>query len=510
MNRTTDAPADPARRPLSLREVFTAWYPLAASWLLMGLELPAVSAIISRLPDPKVSLAAYGGVVFPLSMIIEAPIIMLLSASTALSRDRQSYLMLRRFMLRAGLILTLLHALIAFTPLFDLVVGQIIRPPADVLAPARIGLMIMTPWTWSIAYRRFQQGVLIRSGRSHLVGIGTMVRLGANVVVLALGMILGTIPGIVVGATAVAIGVLSEAVFAGIAVRPTLREQFGNAAFRTVRDLMPRSWSAPSKSALPKAGEVSAGSRLLSGGVPDAMEGATPAGPAAAGGSAPSGGSLLPLTWRAFFEFYIPLALTSLLLMSAGPIVSAAVSRMPRPLDSLAVWPVINGLTFILRSLGMAVNEVVVAQLDRPGSIRSLRRFSILLGIVTSSLFAVVGFTPLARLYFARVTALTPELTALATQAVRLVVLMPGLGALQSWFQGVLVHSRRTRGVTESVVVYLAANVVLLTAGSFLIDAAGIFVGLGAVVGSAFLQLLWLWKRSRPALRALATANPGR
>lgn len=466
----------PRARPLTLREVFTAWYPLAGSWLLMGMELPAVSAIISRLPDPKVSLAAYGGVVFPLSMIIEAPIIMLLSASTALSRDRRSYLMLRRFMLRSGFILTLLHALIAFTPLFDLVVGRIIHPPADVLAPARLGLMIMTPWTWSIAYRRFQQGVLIRSGRSHLVGIGTMVRLGANAIILALGMILGNLPGIVVGATAVAVGVMSESLFIGIAVRPTLREQFGDTTFRTLRDLLPRRSGTP--------------------------------GPA--GDIGPTDDTRPPLTWGVFFEFYIPLALTSLLLMSTGPIVSATVSRMPRPLDSLAVWPVINGLTFILRSLGMAVNEVVVAHLDRPGAIRSLRRFSLLLGLATSSIFAVVGFTPLARVYFAKVTALSPELTALATKAVRIVVLMPCFGALQSWFQGVLVHSRQTRGITESVVVYLGANLALLTLGVRFVHAPGIFVGLGAIVASTVCQLIWLWRRSRPALRGLIAGGPGR
>ena len=108
------------------------------------------------------------------------------------------------------------------------------------------------------------------------------------------------------------------------------------------------------------------------------------------------------------------------------------------------------------------------------------------------------------------IEAIEPELTALATKAVRIVVVMPGFGALQSWFQGVLVHSRRTRGITESVVIYLGANLVLLTLGMRFVHAPGIFVGLGAVVGAAVCQLFWLWRRSRPALQGLAAGGSRR
>jgi len=101
------------------------WWPLATSWLFMGLELPAVSAALARLPDPTISLAAYGGVIFPLALLIESPIIMLLSASTALSKDLRSHELVGRFMWSAGLGFTALHALVAWTPLYDVVVEAI-------------------------------------------------------------------------------------------------------------------------------------------------------------------------------------------------------------------------------------------------------------------------------------------------------------------------------------------------------------------------------------------------
>ena len=178
----------PGRSALTLRQVIHVWLPLAGSWLLMGLELPAVSAFMARMPQATVSLAAYGGLVFPTSLLIESPILMLLAASTALARDEASYRLIRRFMWTAGLTLFAFHALVAFSPLFDLLAGPVLGLPPEVREPARLGLRIMLPWSLSIAYRRTQQGVLIRFGQARAVTIGTAVRLATNLSVLAFGL----------------------------------------------------------------------------------------------------------------------------------------------------------------------------------------------------------------------------------------------------------------------------------------------------------------------------------
>ena len=90
---------------LKLARVFKVWLPLAASWLIMGTELPLLSAFVARLAEPAINLAAYGGIVFPIALIVEAPVIMLLAASTALSKDWASYQKLRNYMLLSGALL---------------------------------------------------------------------------------------------------------------------------------------------------------------------------------------------------------------------------------------------------------------------------------------------------------------------------------------------------------------------------------------------------------------------
>ncbi len=441
----TPAPAQtagpPAPEPLGYGRIFSTWWPLAASWIMMGFELPVVSAVVARLAHPEISLAAYGGVVFPLALLVEAPIIMLLAASVALCRDRTSYLKVRRFMIVSAAVLTGVHLLVAATPLYDLVVGGMIGAPEAIRAPARLGLLIMTPWTGSIAYRRFQQGVLIRFGRTRVVGVGTAVRLGSNFSILALGALVGGLPGIVVGTAAVAVGVVSEAVFIGAAVRPVVRGP-------------------------------------LAGAPPPAE----------------------PITWRSFAAFYVPLAMTPLLTLLANPILAAALSRLPRPIDSLAVWPVMNGLTFALSSLGLAYNEVVVALLDEPGSERRLFRFAVVLAAAVSTVLALVAATPLGWLWFRTLSGLSEPLAALALSALWIPVLLPALRVMQSWYQGVLVHSRRTRGITEAVGIYLGVNAVLLGLAVRYSSTTGIYLGLAAMLAGSVLQTVWLRWRCGPVL----------
>ncbi len=438
----------PIAERVTLPVIIRTWWPLAASWLLMGAEIPVLSAVVARLPNAEVNLAAYGGIVFPLALIIESPIIMLLAASTALSKDWNSYRRLRRFMLAAGATLTLLHILIVFTPAYFLLTRRILGVPEEIIVPGRIGLMILTPWTWSIAYRRFNQGVLIRFGHSRAVGTGTMVRLSADGLILAAGYLIGSIPGIVVAAGAVAAGVVSEAIFVGLVVRPVLK--------------------GPLKNASP-------GDR--------------------------------PLNLRFFLNFYIPLAMTSLLTLLANPIGSAALSRMPEAVASLAVWPVVTGLVFMLRALGVAYNEVVVALLEETGASPPLRRFAANLALVMTTAIILLAVTPLSGIWFGRVSALPPHLVSLARRGLWACVPLPAISVLQSWFQGSLLYGRRTRGVTESVFVYLLTSAFVLGLGVIWQGYPGVYVGLASLSLSTFTQTIWLWYRSRPVLAEIAARD---
>ena len=173
------------------------------------------------LPEPNINLAAYGGIVFPLILIIESPIIMLLGASTALSKDWASYQLMYRFMMIVTAVLTVLHALIAFTPLYYFVANGILgaRPessrradrPDDHAALDVDDRLPPLPSGRADPLRAFAH-----DRRRH------MVRLLTDAIILAVGFSL-RLEGIVVATLAIAGGVTMEAIYTGLVVRPLLR-----------------------------------------------------------------------------------------------------------------------------------------------------------------------------------------------------------------------------------------------------------------------------------------------
>ena len=402
----------------------------------MGAEGPLFTWFIASMVDQKINLAAFGSVAFPIALVVEGPIIMLLAASTALCRDWDSYRKVRRFMYAAAGALTLLHILIAFTPLYDLVAGRILGVPEEILAPGRLGLQILTPWTAAIAYRRFLQGLMIRFGKARLVMIGTGLRLITLLTTLALMRATGA-SGIVVGTTAIAAGVIAEAIFARWAVGPILREQLP--ARDSTQDVINR---------------------------------------------------------KSFLRFYLPLAMTPLLTLFIGPAGAAAMSRMPNADLSLPAWQVVHAIVFLMRSTGFAFNEVVVAQWDQPGAKRALTRFACIIAVTTSSLLMLIAATPLCDWLLGDVYKLEPDLMAVCATALMFAICMPAYQAFQSLFQGQLVHTKRTRGITEAVALYVIVALTGLQVSVWWGAFTGIYAALTVFSIGGILQTLWLAKRA--------------
>jgi hypothetical protein len=425
--------------PLTQTRIFWFWFPLAAMWLMMAFEQPAIAAVVARLPAPEPNLAAVG-VTLSLALIVESPIIMLLTAGTALARGKQSYERLLHFTHILAVTLMALHVVIALTPLFGFIVGNLIGAPAEIVEPSRKAFLLMTPWTPAIAYRRLWQGVLIRFDRTRVVPLTIGARVAASGLVLATGLLTRRFSGATLGGMALSVGVMAAALAAYAFARSTVREHL----------------------------------------------------------SAPSPGDE-PLAWRDLLEFYVPLALTSFITLVGRPVLTFGLARAPHPLASLAVWPVIMGFIFLARSFAFAYQEVVVALLVDGHSFEKLRRFTVGLALSLSGVFALVAVTPAARLWFEKVSGLTPDLVALAIVPTMILAFLPGLDTLLSWERGVMVHVGRTRAITQAVVLDVVVLVVVMLGVGAVLPLAGATMAAIALTSAVGAEWVYLWWRSRPA-----------
>ena len=115
----------------------------------------------------------------------------------------------------------------------------------------------------------------------------------------------------------------------------------------------------------------------------------------------------------------------------------------------------------------------------------------------------LVAATPLSRLWFQEVVGAVARAGGDGALGLWVALPLPALTALQSWYQGAILHSRRTRGITESVVIFLAVSAAVLFGGVAWGRVTGLYVGLAGLVAATLAQTVWLGWRARDALRGV-------
>ena len=390
---------------LSYKYIFRFWMPLAATWLMMSVEGPLIAAIIARMAEPKLNLAAYG-VAFAFALIVEAPVIMILSAATALVQNPQSYHKLQRYTNFLNAVITVTMLILLIPQVFYVVFIEVMRLPPDVVKLTHRALLILLVWPGAIGYRRFYQGVMIRFGFTRRVAYGTIIRLSAMSLTAMLLYTTRMVSGAYVGAAALSAGVTIEALASRLMARDALKILFA-------RD------------------NNAAGDKEL--------------------------------TYKGITYFYYPLILTSFLGLVIQPALTFFIGQSLFALESLAVWPVVNSFIFIFRSMGLSYQEVAIALMGKKEeNYHRLKRFAQIIATGASGTLMVIAFTPLLLIWLQDISGLKQELASFAYLPVQILILMPAMSVWLSWQRAILVNRRYTSPVTVATSIELLVVVLLM------------------------------------------------
>jgi hypothetical protein len=396
---------------LSFSSIFLFWAPLSATWLMMAAEGPLLTSLIARLSEPKYNLAAYG-VATAIAMIIESPIIMMLSASIALVRDSYSYRALRGFLIKLNIMITLGMIITIIPPVFSVIAYNILhltKPVADLMYGC---LVSMICWPAAIGFRRFWQGLLIRAHLTKRVAVGTVVRLSTMFGTALLLVHFTHFSGTIIGGTSLTVGVILEALATRIMVHETIKKLLIQEEIKTEQ----------------------------------------------------------PLTTSYMMSYYSPLALTSLIGMASVPILTVFIGRSPMSLESLAVLPIIESFVFIFRSFGFSFQEVSLALLGQGNKYyKELGRFALIIGIITTAAYSIIVYSPMVYIILSNLYGLTPDLVEFSIIPCRILFFYPFLSVSYAYFRSVLMNSKKNSSVTYSTIMEIIGmiGIVMLTETTF-------------------------------------------
>lgn len=384
----SEAEQDPREeRGLSLSSLLKFYWPLAVSWLFMSMETPLAISILSRMRDEVENTAVFLPMM-AISLFIEGPVIDLLATATTFGRSRTSYRRLRSFSLWLMIWCTVIHSLVALTPIYGWVTGNWLGLRPELMDSLRPALIWMIPWSAFIGWRRFRQGILIRSGETRPIGIGTVIR-AATIFGVGLALSYGPLPGIQVIAIALSTSVAIEAAFIHFA------------SSRTVRTQLPET-------------------------TPEELQTGY-------------------LSTRFLLLFHVPLALTTMLHLSSSQLAAKTLSMTQDAVLTMAAWQTASSLVFLHRALTFALPEMVISLATDTRKEQILGRFCVGIGAVLSGIMLLLWGTGASRWIMLGPLGTTPQVAEMAQLSYLACAILPLLTAYGAYYRGLLTAGRLTR-----------------------------------------------------------------
>jgi len=393
---------------------------------MMSVEGPYLTALIARLSEPEYNLAAYG-VAFSIALIVESPVIMLLSASIALVENKRTFLKLRSFIYWLNLVLVLFMVVLILPPVYEKLAIDILNLPARVAHLTHMAIVLLIPWAPSIGYRRFYQGIMIKNNLTRLVAFGTIIRLLAMSLTAFILYRFTNTHGVIIGASALSAGVITEAVATKIM------------SLKIVKNICDSSEEGKD------------------------------------------------ITYKSILDFYFPLVLTSFISLGVQPVVTFFMGQSTNALESLAVLPVLNSLVFIFRAFGLSYQEVGVALIKSKHDYRILRSFAYFMAVGVVSVLGIISFTSIGDLWLLNVAGLSNALADFSRFPLMLYTIFPATTVLINFQRSVLVRVRNTKPITYASGIEVAGILLVLLITVKFLSIIGVVAAITAyIIGRSF------------------------
>lgn len=419
----------------SYKQITKMYLPLLFSRALIVSEFSICSLAIAKFPNPELNLAAMGGVILPIAFLYECPIYDLITSSNVLSKDWESYKILRKFFLIFCLLLTILGIIIFCTPINQFIILNILGATPEIYKIAQPALFFILSWPWTVGYRRLLQGVLIRHKRAKLVGLFSAGRILSLLVCLFIFHKLNIFSAALSATISLTIGCLVEAILVHLQLIKMYQK-----------------------------GEIEEKSKEE------------------------------VISLKFVRKFYMPLALSALVAHLSLSIGSWGMFRMADSITSLTVWGAIGGSFWVIAAMGHSFTDIVILYAKDKASIQILYRYSYILCLISIFCIFLIGIFPsTSSFYLETMLGLKDKSLIIAKASFVFGLLIPTTRIINSLPYSILLKNNSTTDASTAIIINIFFLATSLAIGvKFFPDIIGIYYYLFAATFSFYLQYAWM------------------
>mgnify|MGYP000860134344 CR=1 FL=1 len=188
-------------------------------------------------------------------------------------------------------------------------------------------------------------------------------------------------------------------------------------------------------------------------------------------------------------RFYLPLAVTWMLMMFTHTIISAGLARTVNPTVSTAAYAVALSLAAIFEAPLVMLRQTGMALISSKQSFLVVRRVARITLLIFMAIVVAIGYVPaLGRYVFQDILGVADELLAATIIAFRVTMLLPIASGLRCLYQSLILLNKHTTYISIGMFVRVGFMIVLIYCFSTFHWVVGPLVGAIALVSGIFIE----------------------
>lgn len=423
------ASSESSPSPSFNRRATTLLLPASLNLGITHVLAPALNGLMARSVEPEAAIGGYA-IAMGVMGLVALPQMRIQQLTLVFLDDQGSLSQLRRFVALFALLSGLVAAVVAFTPVLDLLLDGVFATTGVLRAESAAALVALAPFPVLAIVRTHLYGVALRIGRPRLVWIGTGAGAVTVIVVAAVVLWLDPSAGAAIAAIAVTAGAGVESLVLVVGTTGPLR-----------RDLEPSDGSPP--------------------------------------------------TYATLLRFFGPLLVAAFLPSVTQPVINAILTRAPEPEASVAAVSLTFGVNQIFLIALWGVQPTLLALMGRGESPAAARRFANIVGLITIGPAALVAFIPpLTSLVVHDLLGATGRLQEMTEAGLRILALLPPILVQEAIFTSAILRVRRAHFLVYVNAIRLVGLAAILLIGVNATNLSGGVIGVIAIGGALVIEAI--------------------